>query len=230
MRRTSTVDSSHRLPTGRLVLLLCAVWAAAAGAQVVLPTPELPPEPDPARCDLLISLYAGVGVHAVFPGPIVLSDPIHRCFQNVMREDDGSGNEIETFDSILNAKVELGFGNIPIELTGPVETVVFGRTGNTTGTFDTEIVSMSLTGNIGGQPVEIRESPTHASPGQTTITDLGGGQFQIDSFFDVFTEVSVAGSPFMPAADSGRMVLVPAESVIPVETTSTWGAIKDAFR
>ncbi len=230
MRTRTNANGRHLIPVGLLTLLTCAFWAATAGAQVVLDTPELPPEPDPDRCDQLISLYAGVGVHAVFPGPIVLSDPIHRCFQNVMRDDDGSGNEIETFDSILNAKVELGFGNIPIQLTGPVQTIVFGKTGNTTGTFDTEILSMSLTGDVGGLNVEIRESPTHASTGQTIITDLGGGLFQIDSFFDVFTELSVDGGPFMPSAESGRMDLVPADSVIPVETTSTWGAIKDAYR
>jgi hypothetical protein len=39
----------------------------------------------------------------------------------------------------------------------------------------------------------IRESPTKASTGKTTITDIGGGMWHIDSFFDVFTELSVDG-------------------------------------
>ena len=37
----------------------------------------------------------------------------------------------------------------------------------------------------------VRESPTLASLGQTTITDIGGGSFKIDSFFDIFTKLSL---------------------------------------
>ncbi len=43
------------------------------------------------------------------------------------------------------------------------------------------------------QPFQIRESPTLPSLGQTTVTPLNGGLFQIDSFFDVFVEVSLDG-------------------------------------
>ena len=49
----------------------------------------------------------------------------------------------------------------------------------------------------------IRESPTRQSLGQTQITDLGGGQFRIDSFFDVFTELSVdGGQTWLPSTDA----------------------------
>jgi len=65
-------------------------------------------------------------------------------------------------------------------------------------TFDTEILSMSLSGDLGGIPVEYRLSPTSKSTGQAEVTDLGGGDFQVDSFFDVFFEVSVDGGPFEP--------------------------------
>jgi MYXO-CTERM domain-containing protein len=41
--------------------------------------------------------------------------------------------------------------------------------------------------------VMVRESPTLPSLGQTTITPLGGGLYRIDSFFDVFTELSIDG-------------------------------------
>ena len=89
----------------------------------------------------------------------------------------------------IEAKVDVGGGPVPIVLTGPVQTRVFGKIGNTTGTFDTEIVAMSLTGSVGGVSIHIRESPTLPSSGQTTITDLGGGNWQIESFFDVFIEL-----------------------------------------
>ena len=69
------------------------------------------------------------------------------------------------------------------------------------GLFDTEIVSMSLSGNLGGQQVEIREDPLRQSTGGHTIEDLGNGEFQVDSFFDVFTELSVDGGESWTAAD-----------------------------
>ncbi len=188
------------------------ICEAIAADKVVLPSPTLPAEGDPRDCDLIVSQYEGVGVHALFPGGVDFSDPKHKCFRNVERQDDGAGNEIETFDSIVEGTVDLGNGPMPVTLVGPVMVVVFGKTGNATGTFQTEMVSMSLAGGVGGLPIEIRKSPSLPSPGQTTITDLGGGAWQIDSFFDVFTEVSVAGGPFQPQINGpGRMVLVPVD-------------------
>jgi hypothetical protein len=69
---------------------------------------------------------------------------------------------------------------------------------------------MSLLGDIPGVgTVEIRESPAIASEGQTIITDIGGGLYHIDSFFDVFTELSVdGGQSWIAATDSVRMELV----------------------
>ena len=56
----------------------------------------------------------------------------------------------------------------------------------------------------------IREDPTRASLGSTDITDIGGGLYHIDSFFDVFTELSVDGGSSWSACDySTRMYLVP---------------------
>ena len=41
---------------------------------------------------------------------------------------------------------------------------------------------------------------------------MGGGLYQIDSFFDVFTELSIDGGPFQPQTNGpGRMVLRPTQ-------------------
>src|SRR5438477_10706248 len=53
------------------------------------------------------------------------------------------------------------------------------------------MLALNLSGNSPYGPFMIRESPTLASTGQTTITDIGGGLYHIDSFFDVFTELSL---------------------------------------
>jgi len=75
-----------------------------------------------------------------------------------------------------------------------------------TGTdFDTEIVSMSLTGRSPSGPYTLRESPGQPSTGQTSLSALPGGDFQVDSFFDVFVELSLDGAPF--AAGAGPVQL-----------------------
>ena len=56
----------------------------------------------------------------------------------------------------------------------------------------------------------VREDVQRASMGETSITDIGGGMYHIDSFFDVFTEVSIdGGGNWTASASSARMVLIP---------------------
>ncbi|GAF96445.1 unnamed protein product, partial [marine sediment metagenome] len=75
---------------------------------------------------------------------------------------------------------------------GPMEILVFGKAGQTVGTYQAEV--LSLNADAAGVPgVLLRESPTLSSLGEVTITDLGGGTWAIDSFFDIFTELSPDG-------------------------------------
>ncbi len=64
----------------------------------------------------------------------------------------------------------------------------------TPGTYSTEMVEMSLTGSSPIGPISITESATHQSNGITEVED-NSGTYQIDSFFDVWTEISFNGSP-----------------------------------
>ncbi|MEX0611787.1 MAG: PEP-CTERM sorting domain-containing protein, partial [Pirellulales bacterium] len=100
--------------------------------------------------------------------------------------------------------MELGIpdgGMFPVSMAGRVQTVALGKgPTDTTGNFPTEMVGMSLSG-VGPTPpfIMIRESPTLPSLGETSITDVGGGLYHIDSFFDVFTELSLdGGATWMP--------------------------------
>ena len=99
----------------------------------------------------------------------------------------------------------------PASGNGQVQTIVKHRLSSVTGTFDTEMLQLNLSGTSPFGPFMIRESPTKASTGQTTITDLGGGMFHVDSFFDVFTELSINGGASWMEDTAGpvRMRLVP---------------------
>ncbi|MHC4717416.1 MAG: DUF7901 domain-containing protein, partial [Planctomycetota bacterium] len=103
---------------------------------------------------------------------------------------DGGASWIASF---YNAKINLG---------------IINPGGGTTGAFDTEMVSLSLSGGDFGTGTVLRTSPTMPSPGGHMITDLGGGLYHIDSFFDVFTELSVDGGNSWTAADGPIRVLM----------------------
>jgi hypothetical protein len=103
------------------------------------------------------------------------------------------------------------FGQVPFSYTGPgVEFFTFNANGSgeapgtgimsveQTGanTFNTEMVALQLTGPGGAL---YRESPTLASLGQMMVTPVSGG-YQIDSFFDIFVELSLdGGTNWLPA-------------------------------
>jgi hypothetical protein len=116
-------------------------------------------------------------------------------------------DEHHEFNSTLHAQVSINDSPPqPLEMNGMVQTVakLKGPT-DTTGTFDTEMLSMTLVGTFMGNPVMIRESPSRPSLGRTSIEDLSApgppGPYHIDSFFDVFTELSLdGGATWIPKA------------------------------
>ncbi len=131
-------------------------------------------------------------------------------FQNISRATVGADEQL-SFDVTLTALATAGGGIwVPISFTGPLTAMVFGKAGMTTGTFIAEITSVACTGSIGPVSGIIRESPNLATMGQFSIVDLGGGLYEIDSFFDLYTELSVLGGPFVPDSNGPHhMVLVP---------------------
>ncbi len=190
-------------------IVAIAVGLSLAGqAQVITPNPNLP-----------VTYPDGVyrtpdQVHAQFNVPglsIILSNIEHRAFGPVNSFPSGP-NEIENFNSGMLGLVSVnGSPFQPVNGSGPVTTEVFGKTGNITGTFQTEMLSMNLSGVSPFGPLMIRESPTLPSLGQTSITDIGGGLYRIDSFFDVFTELSIdGGATWIPDSQGpARVYLTP---------------------
>ena len=115
------------------VVLLVVVFIMAPGTglpalaqdHVILPDPDLPPESNPPDCDDLTSLYASGGEPLSFNIIItnwVMSNILHRCFTDVNRQIVGI-DELETFNSIWDAMMDIGAGAEPVSLTGPVQTI-----------------------------------------------------------------------------------------------------------
>jgi hypothetical protein len=100
-------------------------------------------------------------------------------------------NEIEQFSATFSEMVsEDGAPAFPFSGIETAAVTIFGYSPGTVGTFNMEMTQLDLppTPDVIG-----RESPTLSSVGQMTITPIGGGMFHIDSFFDVFTEISIDG-------------------------------------
>jgi hypothetical protein len=91
---------------------------------------------------------------------------------------------------------------------GPVTTQVTGTNDPTL--FLVEMQAMSISGGTMPPGVMIRESPTRPSLGQSTVMPMGPGRWSIDSFFDVFVDVSFdGGQTWHPSLTSSRVTLVP---------------------
>jgi hypothetical protein len=76
--------------------------------------------------------------------------------------------------------------------------------------FDTEMLQLDLGGGTLPANVRLRESPTKASLGRTSIRLLPTGQWQVTSFFDVFTELSIDnGSSWVPQPPTSLEVVSP---------------------
>ena len=161
-------------------------------------------------------------------------------------------HEAETFCSEAKGKGEVfapggnpsSTGEFNIQTTNTflpnVRTVVENRydaLGNLrdTGVFDTEMLQLDLQGTVnvpglGTHTFMIRESPTLPSRGKTTISGPAGGPYHIDSFFDVFTEISIDGGPYIPSTGSNRMELVPEPSSIVMASLGALGLLGYAIR
>jgi hypothetical protein len=188
-------------------------------AALITTSPTLPPA----------GVYSNPGSFQSYGGPalaFILTLPAYTPDTSVViRTPGGGGNpgtaadEYEEFGSTLTGMVDVLQNGISItggpqsiSASGPVGSsswLVGGKIGNVTGTFNTEMLALNLSGVSPLGPFMIRESPTRASLGQTSITDIGGGLYQIDSFFDVFTELSIdGGATWMPSTTgSGHLAL-----------------------
>jgi hypothetical protein len=97
--------------------------------------------------------------------------------------------------------------SIPVRM---VEQITLAGTQGATRTFDTELLTFELGGSSAPAGVMARESPNLASTGRTTITALSGGQYRIQSFYDVWLEISLdGGGTWHPAEGAVRMTLGP---------------------
>ncbi len=185
------------------VLALLAFGSIAQGGGgpgVDRPSRILPP--DESRYEPNLGFY-----HSWGGGQFLLQNPAHDIYTGGTLPPPLGGTQVHSFNSAASGTFVYPGGSMPVFIyPAPVSVrVTCSNETPPTGTFDTEMLQLDLTGPGG---VMIRESPTKASTGQTTITDIGGGMYHIDSFFDVWTELSIdGGMNWIPSDFATQMCL-----------------------
>jgi hypothetical protein len=185
---------------------LSLVGVSGARGDIVVGSPNLPPPEGqyitPALAHQLYQIGALTiqavrirhsGFLASFPPPLTVG-----------------ASTSHTFGSTLQGQIIVNNGP-PAPFTDPATvsvtvTKASGPAGSSPlGTFNTQMTQLDV--DLGGG-MKIRIDPTTPSVGQTTISDAGGGQFRINSFFDIFTDLSLDnGATWTPSSVSGHVDL-----------------------
>jgi PEP-CTERM motif len=169
--------------------VVAGVLMGSAWASVIESSPSFPPIPLSFESSTGVGCFSGPGV-CVIPGIFTLTSA-HSTFSSLPAVQDVEGNA--TFTGSLTASPPNGTPPLPFTLMGPVGFEVFGRGSDTeTGTWDTQITSLSLTGTLlGGTLTAVLDTGPNSQPstGGLTIEQLGRDEFRITSFFDVFIDL-----------------------------------------
>ena len=170
---------------------------------------------DPLGPDFLDIGDDGLALQAA--GPICFTHGDTYCLENVELTATGpdnfqdSGSETDTFNSQLSGDLvdmtttaDEGAWLIPYAGSGTTLDVV-GRASGQNGTFPDQFDSFDFSGSLAPTfpSFEIKQAASD-SAGQTTYAGPNGdGLFQITSFFDIFTEISLDGGNNFISPNSG---------------------------
>jgi hypothetical protein len=116
----------------------------------------------------------------------------------------------------------------PLILTGTVEEEVDGRTFDTqTGSWTTEILAISLEGPALGHTLDLSLDQSKSSTGGLSITPLIDGTFSINSFFDVFVDLTLDSTTPLNTEIGPIHLALPAVAAVP--EPSTWAMLLLGF-
>jgi hypothetical protein len=200
------IRSALLIMVSALALASSAGNRANASGGITTLSPQYPPaDADAAYVSQNSTTYpnypGGIG-NVVVPAGFVLGP-----FTNIQITTQGA-NELSSFNATFSGITQVEGMTLGFSLTGTVDVTTFGKAGLTLGTFATQMTSMDMTGIVGGDAVTVDLNPNVASTGQTTIADNGNGTFQIQSFFDIFTEVQITSAgPFVPQSGDTLITL-----------------------
>lgn len=200
------------LQTSRLARIVGAA-AAAIGlaapvqASVVSATPTLPVIGMTYASSVGSDCFPTAGV-CIVPQTITLTSLLSTSFES-------SGQRILTavsYSGLLTTLTNNPLGTL--SLTGTLEQMVLRRSSSTElGDWNTELLALNLSGLVGGNPLDVILDTAHPSTGKTSIASIGTRDepaYLIDSFFDVFVDVTLqTTTPLHTTRGPVRVTAVP---------------------
>jgi hypothetical protein len=161
------------------------------------------------------AVYRGTGPHLFLDGRASLDCGGHGGFTNAVQPPAQTGatvmsDYVATFvgELVLQPPAVSSAATHMLAVQARMtERITFTERRGETRIFDTELVTFEL--RAGMPPgVVVRESPRLQSAGVTTITAASGGLSRVESYYDVWLEISLdGGRSWHPAQQAVRMAL-----------------------
>jgi hypothetical protein len=165
----------------------------------------------PAGCGYVSPAEVHQIIDGLPPGTTIQVGAVHAGFLNTVRQPGGSlGGELETFDSRLDLRLAGtgGLAEFSRTLTMAVACETHTgprRAGEPVQSFDTDMFRLQGQLPPGDPDFDLLRVTAGTgfglpSPGHTTLTQLPGGTWAVDSFFDITYRIDFVGAPGGPLA------------------------------
>jgi hypothetical protein len=177
---------------GSLFLGSLFLGSGVASAAIISSTPTLPPLGVPFIAPTGVGCFGALNV-CVTSGAISFTSVDPSTF-------DVNGQHI-TGDATYQGLITMSGQTTPLTLTGPITMGVEGRTFDTQlGSWNTDLDGLSLSGMVLGHMLTLKLDPSNESTGMASVELIGGGDqdqplYRIDSFFDVFVDLTLDSIP-----------------------------------
>jgi hypothetical protein len=182
------------------LLLLCTITPALAG--MITSSPNMPPHG---------GVYAGTGT-VMYPMGVFLRNITLSHFDASYPPPLPGFTNVHMLGARLDCSLSLDAGVSWIDVWAPVSETLKTTGTLVPGSYSDELLGLEASGGALPSYVRMRESPIQASTGSTTIEAVGDN-YNIDSFFDVWFEVSLDdGMTWYPADGSTNIELTPEPS------------------
>lgn len=142
---------------------------------------------------------------AQFANGVVISNVVHTGFLENFAPPGPQSTNMEFFSSQVTFLMSMGPDQPFLPMTANADCVVsVGSSGlqSSEQVFQTVMQDLELSGGSLPANVLVRTSPTLLSLGETRFAPAQGGDYQISSYFDIFTEISLDGGVTWSAADA----------------------------
>jgi len=169
-----------------LSAILAGCGVGMARADIISPSPTFPSNG---------TTFSGVGA-GCFPAADICAGPGKLIITSSVSTFSSTEQDVMA-NVTFTAPVTVYLTGTPLgtlSATGTMDVGLSGRTGpDQTGTWPTDIDSLDLTGTFDRMPLAIGLDTSESSSGTTSITPLTGNlqEFRIDSFFDVFVDLTL---------------------------------------